>query len=165
MKNDEINAAIGRSADFYGPHTRISDRFFQGAYHEGVAMWMGNPDVLRTLSYTLDNAKALAILGNDNRANQQVWHMPAAPAMTGVEFISLASKLLDKELRIVTVPGPKPEDHSALLTQMPEIAEMMYQYEYPYIFDSSKFQQAFGMKPTSYEEGFMNVFNSVNYKN
>jgi len=30
---------------------------------------------------------------------------------------------------------------------------MLYQYQYPYHFDSSKFEKAFDFRPTSYEEG------------
>lgn len=36
---------------------------------------------------------------------------------------------------------------------MREMPEMMYQYDRDYYFDSTKFQQRFGMSPTSYEDG------------
>jgi nucleoside-diphosphate-sugar epimerase len=36
---------------------------------------------------------------------------------------------------------------------MKELGEMLYQNEFPYEFDSSKFEKAFQFKPTSYEEG------------
>ncbi|MBK6506339.1 MAG: hypothetical protein IPG02_11910 [Ignavibacteria bacterium] len=31
--------------------------------------------------------------------------------------------------------------------------EMLYQNEFEYLFDSTKFVKAFGMEPTSYKEG------------
>ncbi len=158
MKRDEVTAVIARSADFYGPHTRISDGFFVGAFEKGVVNWLGNTSVMRTWNYTLDNAKALAILGNDARAEQQIWHMPAAPAMKGAEFIALASKLLGKHIQVTEVPGDDDDARTAFAHDMPEIAEMMYQYDSDYVFDSTKFQETFGMKPTSYEEGFKHVF-------
>lgn len=161
MQAGDITGAIARSADFYGPHTRISDRFFQDASKDGVATWMGSPDVLRTWSYIYDNAKALAILGNDERADQQIWHMPAAPAMKGTEFIALAGKILGKELKVNLVPGTDPEARKAFEAAVPEIAEMMYQYDDDYIFDSTKFQQTFGVQPTSYEDGFKRVFDTL----
>jgi nucleoside-diphosphate-sugar epimerase len=34
-----------------------------------------------------------------------------------------------------------------------ELYEMLYQYEFDYIFDSTKFTKAFGFPPTSYAEG------------
>jgi nucleoside-diphosphate-sugar epimerase len=161
MESGEVTATIGRSADFYGPDTRMSNRFFEGTYNEGVATWMGSTDVLRTLSYTLDNAKALAILGNDKLADQKVWHMPAAPAMKGVGFAALAGKILGKDLETVLVPGNDPEARKAFEASMPEIAEMMYQYENDYVFDSTRFQETFGMQPTPYEVGFRHVYDTL----
>ena len=34
-----------------------------------------------------------------------------------------------------------------------ESVEMLYQYEYDYLLDSSKFEKAFNFVPTPYEEG------------
>lgn len=161
MDAGEVNATIGRSADFYGPNTRISSRFFEGTYNDGVATWMGSADTLRTWNYTHDNAKALAILGNDSRADQQIWHMPAASAMKGTEFIALAGKVLDKELETVLFPGNDPQAREKLASTMPDIAEMMYQYDFDYDYRSDKFQKIFGMGPTSYEEGFRQTYQSL----
>ncbi len=159
MESGEVNATIGRSADFYGPDTRISSRFFEGTFRDGVANWMGSPDVLRTWSYSPDNARALAILGNDDQADKKIWHMPAAPAMKGVDFIALASKVLGRDVETVLVPGDDPAARKALAESKPEIAEMMYQYDFDYDFNSDRFQEAFGMQPTSYEDGFRHTYN------
>ena len=37
---------------------------------------------------------------------------------------------------------------------MYEMKEMLYQYDSDYIFDSSKFNNAFNFEPTGYKEGF-----------
>lgn len=161
MHNDDVTATIGRSADFYGPDTRISDRFFRGAATEGVAYWMGDPSVDRTWSFTKDNVKALAILGNDRRADQEIWHMPAAPAVPGTELIRLAGSIIGKELKIVRVPDDTDEARAAFARAAPEMPEMMYQYYRPYRFNSDKFQRTFGMSPTSYEQGFSQVFAAI----
>jgi nucleoside-diphosphate-sugar epimerase len=158
MAAGEVNATVGRSADFYGANTRMSSRFFSGTLNEGKAYWMGSPDVLRTWSYVPDNARALAILGNDARADQKVWHMPAAQAMKGTDFISLAGTVLGRELETVLVPGNNPQARQDFAATMPEIAEMMYQYDFDYVFDSSRFQETFAMQPTSYEDGFRQVY-------
>jgi hypothetical protein len=36
---------------------------------------------------------------------------------------------------------------------MREMVEMMYQYDRDYVFDSSKFEKRFQIKPTSYVQG------------
>ena len=36
---------------------------------------------------------------------------------------------------------------------MKELYEMLYQNEYAYVFDSTKFDKAFNFTPTSYQQG------------
>jgi nucleoside-diphosphate-sugar epimerase len=40
-----------------------------------------------------------------------------------------------------------------------ESYEMLYQSEYPYIFDSNKFNTAFSFQPTSYQDGIKETAN------
>jgi len=43
---------------------------------------------------------------------------------------------------------------------MRELAEMMYQYDRDYVFNSSKFDNNFGFVPTPYNEGISNIINT-----
>ena len=36
---------------------------------------------------------------------------------------------------------------------MTELAEMIYQYDRDYVFNSQKFEEAFNLEPTSYDHG------------
>lgn len=40
---------------------------------------------------------------------------------------------------------------------MRESVEMLYQYDRDYVFDSAKFENEFGITPTSYEDGISEV--------
>jgi nucleoside-diphosphate-sugar epimerase len=40
---------------------------------------------------------------------------------------------------------------------MKEMVEMIYQYDRDYVFDSSKFEKRFGIKPTSYADGIQKI--------
>lgn len=42
-----------------------------------------------------------------------------------------------------------------------ESIEILYQNEFDYVFDSSKFERVFGVKPTSYEIGIMVTIKSI----
>ena len=44
---------------------------------------------------------------------------------------------------------------------MKEFPEMLYQYEQDYVFDSSKFENRFGVKATLPEEGVRILINSL----
>jgi nucleoside-diphosphate-sugar epimerase len=41
-----------------------------------------------------------------------------------------------------------------------ELYEMLYQYEYDYLFDSSKFEKAYNFQPVSYTEGIKATANA-----
>jgi hypothetical protein len=43
---------------------------------------------------------------------------------------------------------------------MSEMPEMMYQYDQPYFFDSSKFTKRFGMSATPYSQGVEEIIKS-----
>ena len=40
---------------------------------------------------------------------------------------------------------------------MKEMVEMIYQYDRDYVFDSSKFEKRFDLKPTSYKDGIAEI--------
>jgi hypothetical protein len=44
---------------------------------------------------------------------------------------------------------------------MKEIVEMLYQYDRKYVFNSTKFEERFGMHPTPYAEGIKAVVKAL----
>lgn len=44
---------------------------------------------------------------------------------------------------------------------MRESVEMLYQYDRDYVFDSSKFEKRFSIKPTPYAEGIKHVIRTL----
>jgi nucleoside-diphosphate-sugar epimerase len=158
FKKGDVDVTIARSADFYGPYSSKSSMLYILAIDNMMkgkkAKWLSNADVTHSFSYTLDCAKALVLLSEDNDSFNQIWHLPTYnPAPTGKEFI----KLISDEL------GVMPE-YSVLNKWMVllgglfdktirEIYEMLYQNEFEYYFDSTKFENYFKFKPIGYKEG------------
>jgi nucleoside-diphosphate-sugar epimerase len=149
---------IARAADFYGPigfKTSVPNLLvFENLKNNKRAQWMGNAKVPHSFTYVPDAAKALYMLAKDERAFGQTWHMPTAGnAPNGEEFIKIAAADMKA-----------PDNYSVLSKWMMQLAgifnrpikelvEMLYQNEYPYIFNSSKFNEAYNFEPTSYREG------------
>ena len=168
VRKGNITAMIARSADFYGPgagKTSIPDILvFQKLRQGKKAQWLANAHVPHSFTYTPDAARAMVMLATDPSAWNQVWHLPtAASPLTGAEFIEKAAAALGK------TPG-----YSILSKWMirlgglfdgttKELNEMLYQYEFDYLFDSSKFESAYRFQPTSYEEGIKATANAYNY--
>ena len=158
VRKGHITASIARAADFYGPgagKTSLPDiLIFQRLLKGQKAQWVANAKVPHSLTYVPDAARALAILATDEDSWNQVWHMPtAAPAITGEDFIRQAARILQKPDQYQILPPWMIRIGGLFDRTTAELYEMLYQYKYPYYFDSTKFEKAYNFTPTSYEEG------------
>jgi len=158
VRKGNITATIARAADFYGPgtgKTSVPDLLVYQRLMKGLpAQWLVNAHRTHSFTYTPDAAKALAMLAADENSWNQVWHLPtAAPAITGAEFIKRVATELGKDDRYKLLPGWMIRLGGVFDTTTKELYEMLYQYRFDYLFDSSKFEKAYGFRPTSYEEG------------
>lgn len=158
VRKGNITATIARSADFYGPgtgKTSVPDLLvFQKLLKGEAAQWLVNAGARHSFTYTPDAAKAIAMLALDDNSWNQVWHLPtAAPALTGSDFIKRVAAELGREPRFKVLPGWMIRLGGVFDRTTKELYEMLYQYQYDYWFDSTKFEKAYDLKPTSYEEG------------
>ena len=148
-----LQATIARSADFYGPgisETSIfSEMILNPLAQNKKATWMGDPACFHSFTYTPDAAKATALLGNSDLAYGETWHLPTAAPLTGKEWIDLTAEILGVESKLRTISSGMLKFLGIFVPVLREMPEMLYQYDRDYVFDSSKFEQAFKMKPTS----------------
>lgn len=157
-KRGELQALIARSADFYGPECRTSvvnllvgDRLAKGA----PALWLMNDRVSHSLTWTPDAARGVALLGNRSDVWGQVWHLPtAAPALTGSEIVAAAAQALGVAARHRTVGRGLLRVLGLFNADLRASLEMLYQNEFPYVFDATKFNTTFKYTSVSYAEGF-----------
>ena len=96
VKKGNLKAVIARSADFYGPG-KINSVLMLSVYENFLkgkkANWLSSVDFKHSFTYTPDAAKATAILGNDTKADNQVWHLPTAKEPpTGRQWIEAFAK-------------------------------------------------------------------------
>ena len=155
-RSGDVQVAIGRGSDFFGPWVLDSshgERVFYPALAGKTAGFAGKLDIPHTVTYIEDFGEALAILGEREEALGQAWHVPNdRPRISQREFANLVSNEIGAPLKIsgmgrlvmglggLFVPGAR------------EMVEMMYEFEKPFIVDSSKFEKTFGMQPTPISE-------------
>ncbi len=158
MKSGGLKAIIARAADFYGPN--VTDKSAPGILVFGrmkkglTPQWLVNPNVPRSFTYTPDAAKAIYILSQHPEAFNETWVLPSPrPALTGRQFIELAAKYMQGKTKPQVAPKWMIKLLGLFNPFMKEMYEMLYQDEYGYVLDSSKFEKTFGFVPTSYEEG------------
>ncbi len=162
MRSGKLEAIIARAVDFYGP--RCTDKSTTGVMVFDklrlgkTAQWLVNADVLRSFNYTPDAAKAIYMLANRPEAFGQVWHLPAVlPALTGREFTAIAARHMKGSDKLQVIPKWVLSIMGLFNPFMKEMNEMMYQNQYAFQFDSSKFEKAFQFTPTPYEEAIRNT--------
>jgi nucleoside-diphosphate-sugar epimerase len=157
MKAGSLTALIARSADFYGPRARtgipnvlVFDKLAKGA----KGSWLVNDSAKHSFTLTSDAARSLVLLADSEGAWNQTWHVPtAADPPTGKQFIELVAKEFGTQPKYRVLTRPMLRLAGWFDTTVRELYEMLYQYEFDYIFDSTKFTETFRFQPTSYAEG------------
>jgi nucleoside-diphosphate-sugar epimerase len=153
-----VYATIARAADFYGPfadttsvpHLLAIKRLAAGK----SAQVLVDPHRKHSYTYTGDCGKALCLLAQSEETNATVWHLPTArPAPTGKEFVQMVARQLDVKPKIMVLRKWMVKLGGIFDPQIGDLYEMLYQNEYDYEFDSSRFESAFNFQPTPYADG------------
>ncbi len=157
-KDGKVKALIARSADFYGPaiekNSILTETVLKPLSQGKTANWLGSDRFRHSFTFTPDAGKATALLGNTESAYGQVWHLPTAPnPYTGKEWVENVARNMKVKPAYRVVSKFMVQLIGLFSPVMKESVEMLYQYDREYIFDSSKFEKEFDMKPTSYEDG------------
>ena len=101
------------------------------------------------MGYVPDLAKGTAMLGNTPEAYRQIWNLPVDPAkITGEDWINLFAKGMQTDNGYTVLPGWMIKAIGFFVPVMKELAEMNYQFDRDYDFDSSKFNRYFEYSPT-----------------
>ncbi len=157
MRAGNLQAMITRSADFYGPDAVQSFPYvtiFQRLKAGKSPQWLGKADKIHTFTFTPDAGKALAVLSQSPEAYGQTWHLPTTKEpFTGADFARLACELAGRPDKLQVMPRWMMKLAELVIPVLRENAEMMYQFDYDYQFDSSKIEAAYGLQPTPYRSG------------
>lgn len=152
-RSGKARVAVARASDYFGPgYLLTGEQLVIPAINGKKASGVGSLDAPHTFTYTHDVGETLAILGERDEAFGQIWHVPSAPAITQRDLITMlfkeaghtprmsATTTLMMRLAGLFIPGAK------------EMVEMMYEFNQPFVMDSSKFTRTFGMTATPHAE-------------
>ena len=163
VQNGSLTALIARSADFYGPDTNnslIGEMVIKNLMKNKKAQTFGDINKIHTYTYTPDAGKATALLGNTVDAYNQIWHVPTTKErLTNQQWVDLIAGEMDVQAKIQTVPNWLIHTLGIFIPIMREFPEMVYQNEMDYIFDSSKFENRFGLTATAPKDGVKEMVN------
>ncbi|SLN61643.1 NAD-dependent epimerase/dehydratase family protein [Roseisalinus antarcticus] len=152
-----VPVTVGRAADFYGPgavnspfYISFLENMLQGRPPR-VAMPEGP---VHTYAYSRDMGRALALLGQDEGAFGQEFHLPVGPPVKVSEMAALFNAALGTSLKVTQIPGIVLRGLGLVAPLIREVHEMSYQYRTDYVMSDAKFRARFPeFAPTSYAEG------------
>jgi nucleoside-diphosphate-sugar epimerase len=151
-KAGRVRFAIGRASDFFGPGvtggSTLGERVFGNALAGRRADFIGNPDLPHTYSYVPDIAAGLATLGTDPRAEGQVWHLPGPPTGTTRALLDLVAADVGHPVGIRALPKLAVRALALVNPMLRGLAEMSYEFDEPFVLDTSKYESAFGAAGT-----------------
>lgn len=156
VKAGNVQATLARAADFYGAESMNSflDSMVLSKYAKGEkAMWLGKAKTKHSFTFIPDAGRAMYLLGQNPESDNQIWHLLTAPPLTGNEFINLAASVFNVQPKYMQVNKLMLQLMGLFNKVVKDSVEMYYQYNNDYIFDSTKFEKAFGVQPTSYADG------------
>src|ERR1022692_3828127 len=144
--------AIGRASDFFGAGvtqgSTLGERVFGNALAGRRADFIGNPDLPHNYSYVPDIAAGLATLGSDPRAAGQVWHLPGPQTGTTRALLDLVAADVGHPVAIRSVPKLAVRALGLINPMLRGLAETAYQFDQPFVLDTTKYEAAFGSAGT-----------------
>jgi nucleoside-diphosphate-sugar epimerase len=158
MARGEIPVLIGRAPEFYGPgktqsftNALVTDKLKAGKSPR-VPL---RDDTRRTLIWTPDASRGLAILGNTPDVYGQTWHLPCCDERpTYKQFVTMACEAFDRPVSYKVIGKWTFAVAGLFSPQVREIRELLPRYEQDNLFDSSRFKRQFpGFDVMTYREG------------
>jgi nucleoside-diphosphate-sugar epimerase len=142
-----VQIAIGRASDFFGPGvtgSTVGERVFGNAVAGRPVDFIGKPELDHTYSYVPDIAAGLATLGTDTRAIGQVWHLPGPQTVTTRAFMDVLADVVGHPVKIRIPPKLVLRALGLFNPLIRELAEMEYEFEEPFVLDTTKYTATFG---------------------
>lgn len=158
ISKKRLQGMICRAPEFYGPgitqsitNTTVIDRLQQG---QKPRVFLRD-DTLRSLIFTPDASRAMALLGNTPDAYGQTWHLPCDDArLTYRQFIALAAEIFGADPGYTVLKRWQLRLAGLLNPTVRDAAELLPRYTVDNLFVSDKFKQRFPQfRVTTYREG------------
>jgi nucleoside-diphosphate-sugar epimerase len=151
-RQGRLQVTAARGGNFFGPwglNSSMGGRVFYPLLKGKPAQLIGRSDLPHTHTYVKDFGKALVILGEREEADGQAWHVPNdQPSMTQGELVRLFAEEAGLEPRMSSMGKLMMSIGGLFIPEAKESVEMMYEFEKPFVIDSSKFEKTFGMTAT-----------------
>lgn len=153
VERGRLKAIIARSPDFFSSYLEKSLlmlMIYNNLKQNKPAQWLINSDLPHSVGYVPEMAKGMVMLGQDPTAFDRVWNLPVAnEAPTARQWTALFAEHLGGDDKVNPIPKWMLRGLGLFMPILGEMVEMTYQYDRPYVFDSSAFQKRYNYTPIS----------------
>jgi nucleoside-diphosphate-sugar epimerase len=161
ISKKNLDAIIARSADIYGPYASTTSIPYILAFRNLMggkrAQWIVDANTLHSFTYTLDASEGMILLSENEECFNQIWHLPTSHPIDGETFIHIIERELGIDPGYIVLNKWMIKTAGLFDKTVSETYEMLYQSEYNYIFDSTKFNEFFDYTPESLHGGIRNT--------
>lgn len=162
MQRGSINAVICRAPEFYGPGKTqsITNSTVIDALSAGKpAKVFLRDDVKRSLIFTPDASRAMALIGNTPDAYGQTWHLPCDDnRLTYRQFIELAAGIFNVQPKYRVLKRWQLWLAGKFNPTVRDAAELLPRYQTDNIFVSDKFKHRFpDFAVTTFAQGLTTI--------
>ena len=145
------------ASDFYGPqvlNAHAGERMVPTVLAGRTMRVLGDPDAPHSWTYVPDLATAMIRAADDSSLWGGVLHAPTAPPLSQRQLVGLYAEAAGVPApRVSGIPTWLLRAVGAVHRDTREIAEMAYQFDRPFVMDSSASQARLGLEPTPMAEG------------
>ncbi len=156
-----------RASDYFGPgahvNAHLGERVFPRVLAGKKAQFVtGNERAPHSWTYVPDFVSALALAGTDERAWGRAWHVPTeAPRTPGQAVSDIASVAGVRDPGYQAFPNPVRAALGVFQPFMRELGEVRYQFNEPFVLDSSAWTATFDVGPTPWREALLATVEDV----
>lgn len=162
MTAGTVDALIGRAPEFYGPgktkswtNALVFDRIRAGK-RPFVPV---SATTRRSLIWTPDASRALALLGNTPDAFGKTWHLPVDQnRLTYRQMVGIASEVTGRKIGYTVLPRAVFVAGARFVPALREANELLPRYRGDNLFDTSRFAERFpDFQVTTYRQGIEDI--------
>ncbi|HEY3438307.1 MAG TPA: NAD-dependent epimerase/dehydratase family protein [Actinotalea sp.] len=150
-----VRATEVRGSDYLcaGPNAQLGDRVTPSLLRGKAVSVLRSADQPHSWTSVDDVARLLVTVASDERGWGRPWHVPSNAPRTQREVVA-------DLCRVAGVPPVTVREHPAVLMRLlglvspmiREVAEVAYQFERPFVIDSTAAHLTFGLAPTPWDE-------------
>ncbi|MCM9076712.1 MULTISPECIES: NAD-dependent epimerase/dehydratase family protein [Streptomyces] len=152
-----IRAVEVRASDFFGPGVtdggHLAARVVPPLLRGKPVTTLGDPDAPHSWTYLPDVARTLCAAAQDERAWGRAWHVPTQPPLSVREMVGrLCARAGTGPVAVRRLPSAVIGVASLFSPLIRELKEIRYQFDRPFVVDSSACEVALAVRSTPVDE-------------